>query len=151
MKISTMAGENEIIQMKLLSVGEVRFMMSPEIVTDDTKPEAIQIGFSNRIEPNLPDGQISIVFGIRYVIDQDIILESIYRFTFAVIDINRYVTINENGSVKITHLMPHFLNVAIGTMRGILVVKTAGTQLSKYPLPLIDVKQLNEQLSVSRQ
>ena len=45
--------------------------------------------------------------------------------------------------------MPHFLSVAAGTMRGILVVKTAGTNLSKYPLPMIDGNQLSVSLSKS--
>lgn len=146
-----MAEENTIIQMKLLSVGEVRFMMSPEMIKDNTDPEAIQIGFSNKVEPNLADGQISIVFGVRYVFGEDVILESIYRFSFAVIDIDRFVTINKDGSVTIMHLMPHFLSVAVGTMRGILVVKTAGTALSQYTLPMIDVNQLNTSLSTPAQ
>jgi hypothetical protein len=144
-----MAEENTVIQMKLLSVGEVRFMMSPEMVKDNTNPEAIKIGFSNRVEPNLADGQISIVFGVRYVFGEDVILESIYRFTFAVVDVNRFVAINKDGSITIMHLMPHFISVAVGTMRGILVVKTAGTSLSQYPLPMIDVNQLSENLSTS--
>lgn len=46
--------------------------------------------------------------------------------------------------------MPHLLNVAVGTMRGILVVKTAGTNFSKYPLPMIDVNQLNSNLSTQK-
>jgi len=146
-----MAEENTVIQMKLLSVGEVRFMMSPEMIKDNTDPEAIQIGFSNKVEPNLADGQISIVFGVRYVFGEDVILESIYRFTFSVIDIERFVTINKDGSVTIMHLMPHFLSVAVGTMRGILVVKTAGSILSQYPLPMIDVNQLNTSLSIPAQ
>lgn len=146
-----MAEENNIIQMKLLSVGEVRYMMSPEIIKDNTDSEAIQIGFSNKVEPNLANGQISIVFGVRYVIGEDIILESIYRFTFAVINIDRFVKINKDGSITIMHLMPHLLSVAVGTMRGILVVKSAGTSLSRYPLPMIDVNQLNDSLSIPTQ
>ena len=39
---------------------------------------------------------------------------------------------------------------AVGTMRGILVVKTAGTNFSKYPLPMIYVNQLNANLSTQR-
>jgi len=146
-----MAEESAIIQMKLLSVGEVRFMMSPEMIKDNNNPEAIQIGFSNKVEPNLAEGQISIVFGVRYVFGEDVILDSIYRFTFAVIDIDHFVTINNDGSITIKHLMPHFLSVAVGTMRGILVVKTAGSALSQYPLPMIDVNQLNTNLSIPAQ
>lgn len=143
-----MAEENNI-QMKLLSVDEVRFMMSSDAINENTDPDSIQIGFSNGVDPDVENDRFSLVFGIRYVIGDDVILESVYRFTFAVVDLARYITINEDNSITITHLMPHFLSVAVGTMRGILVVKTAGSAFARYPLPIIDINQLNDNLSTA--
>ena len=34
-----------------------------------------------------------------------------------------------------------------GIMRGILIAKTAGTPLAKYPLPMLDINRLNASLS----
>ena len=138
------------IQMKLLSVDEVRFMMVSDAINDNTDPEAIRIGFSTGIEPDLENDKFSMVFGIQYVISESVILESVYRFTFAVVNLAHYIVFNDDKGITITHLMPHFLSVAVGTMRGILVVKTAGTAFARYPLPIIDVNQLNENLSTSR-
>lgn len=59
----------------------------------------------------------------------------------------QFITIEDNDGITITYIMPHLISVAIGTMRGILVVKTAGTNLSKYPLPIIDPMQLTQTLS----
>lgn len=63
----------------------------------------------------------------------------------------QFIIFNDNRSITVNHLMPHFLSVAVGTMRGILVAKTAGTNLAKFPLPMIDVNQLNANLSNTRQ
>lgn len=138
------------IQMKLLSVDEVRFMMSSEAINENSDPETIQIGFSNGVEPDIENNKFSVVFGVRYVVQDTVILESVYRFTFAVVNLSQFITFNEDQSITINHLMPHFLSVAVGTMRGILVVKTAGTAFAHYPLPIIDVNQLNENLSTGR-
>lgn len=144
-----MADEKNI-PMKLLSVDEIRFMMSSDAIDEKTDADSIQIGFSNGVEPDSENDMFNMVFGIRYVIGDSVILESVYRFSFAVVNLAQYITINEDKSITITHLMPHFLSVAVGTMRGILVVKTAGTAFARYPLPIIDVNKLNENLSTVR-
>lgn len=47
--------------------------------------------------------------------------------------------------------MPHFINVAIGTMRGIIVAKTAGTSLAKYPLPMLDAQAVLHSMMANMQ
>lgn len=142
-----MAKQITNIQMRLLSVNEVRFMMSPDRISDNLDPSELQMCFSNQIEPDVKNDTISIVFGIRYLLKDDIVLESIYRYSFSVIDLAKYIKVNGDNTLTISHIMPHFLSVAVGTMRGILIVKTAGTNFSKYPLPIIDINALNDSLS----
>ena len=133
--------------MRLATVSEVSFMMSPGKVGDNVNPDAIQIGFSTQIQPDVKNNIFNLIFGTRYELDGDVVLESLYKFEFEVKDLRQFIVFNDNQSITVNHLMPHFLSVAVGTMRGILVVKTAGTNFSKYPLPMIDVTQLNESLS----
>lgn len=142
-----MAENNINIQMRLTSVNEVSFMMSPGKIVSDVAPESIQLGFSNQIQPDVDNDKIALIFGTRYELNGEIVLECIYRFEFEVINLAEFITVHDNNSITITHIMPHFLSVAIGTMRGILVVKTAGTTFSKFPLPMIDPNQLNANLS----
>ena len=125
-------------------------MMSSDAIDESTNPENIKIGFSNGIDPDVERDRFSMIFGVRYMVDNKLILESVYRFTFEVVDLVRFVTFNQDQSITINHLMPHFLSVAVGTMRGILVAKTAGTAFTLYPLPIIDINQLNENLSSAR-
>lgn len=142
-----MAEDNVNIQMRLASVSEVSFMMSPGKVGDNINPDAIQIGFSTQIQPDVKNNIFNLILGTRYELDGDVVLESLYKFEFEVKNLRQFIVFNDNQSITVNHIMPHFLSVAVGTMRGILVVKTAGTNFSKYPLPMIDANQLNANLS----
>lgn len=46
-----MAEDNVNIQMRLISVSEVSFMMSPGKIGDDVNPDAVQIGFQHKFNP----------------------------------------------------------------------------------------------------
>ena len=142
-----MAEDNVNIQMRLATVSEVSFMMSPGKVGDNVNPDAIQIGFSTQIQPDVKNNIFNSIFGTRYELDGDVVLESLYKFEFEVKNLRQFIVFNDNQSITVNHIMPHLLSVAVGTMRGILVVKTAGTNFSKYPLPMIDANQLNANLS----
>ena len=145
-----MAEDNINIQMRLVSVGEVSFMMSPGKVGDDVSPDSMKIGFSTQIQPDVQNDIFVLLFGTRYELNGEVVLESIYKFIFEVKNLAQFVVFNDNQSITVNHIMPHFLSVAVGTMRGILVVKTAGTNFSNYPLPMIDVNQLNSNLSTQK-
>ncbi len=145
-----MAEDNINIQMRLVSVGEVSFMMSPGKVGDDVSPDSMKIGFSTQIQPDVQNDIFVLLFGTRYELNGEVVLESIYKFVFEVKNLAQFVVFNDNQSITVNHIMPHFLSVAVGTMRGILVVKTAGTNFSNYPLPMIDVNQLNANLSTQK-
>ncbi|MCI2082959.1 MAG: hypothetical protein LKK08_05710 [Bacteroidales bacterium] len=142
-----MAKSNNNIEMRLLSVNEEKFMMAANKCDGTTAPEDLQLEFSNRVSPNTETNIIDISFGVRYVLKEEPILESVYRFSFEVKNLSSFVVKNDDGNMTINDIMPHLLNVAVGTMRGILVVKTAGTNLSKYPLPIIDATTLSNNLS----
>lgn len=135
------------VQLRLSSISEVSFMMSPGKIDDNTDPENVQIGFSSQIQPDINNNVFTLNFGVRYEMNGEAVLESIYRFTFAVKDLKQFVVFNDDQNITVNHIMPHFLSVAVGTMRGILVAKTAGTVFSKYPLPMIDINILNSYLS----
>lgn len=135
------------IQMRLLSVNEVSFMISSNLVDEKTSSNDIQLGFANQIEAENDRDILSLNFGVKYEVKGKTALETMYKFTFEIVNLNNYIIKDDENSIKINYIMPHLLNVAVGTMRGIIVVKTAGTQLSKYPLPLINANFLESNLS----
>ena len=138
------------IQMRLDSVNEMGFTLNPGFM-DDAKEQDIQLGFSCSIEPDVKSNKMALIFGVRYTLNENTLLESVYKFVFSIVDLNQFIQSNEDSSITVNQIMPHLLSVAVGTARGIIVVKTAGTKLSQFPLPMIDANELNEMLSTSKQ
>jgi hypothetical protein len=139
-----------IVEMRIASISEDSFEMYPGKMDENSQDKEIQIGFSTRIQTDEENNLFTLHFGIRYILSGELLLESIYKFVFEVKDLKSFIVIKDDKSITVDSLMPHLLNVAVGTMRGILVVKTAGTSLSKFPLPLIDANKLSISLSNSQ-
>lgn len=142
-----MENKKSNVQMRLISVSEMKFSMDQSIISNIDNPDMIQLGFQNTVFPDIQTNTIAINFGVQYSYNGKVALESIYKFFFYVENLNSYVEVQDNGTFIVKNIMPHMLSVAAGTMRGILVVKTIGTELSKYPLPMINIMELNDKLS----
>ena len=48
-------------------------MMSPGKIGDNVNPEAIQIGFSTQIQPDVENNIFNLVFGTRYELEGDVV------------------------------------------------------------------------------
>lgn len=141
-----MKAKDNDIRMRLVSVNEINFMMNYDSSATDDIAKDLNIGFSVGFKPLDESDQIDMEFGVEYSLDNDsTILECRYNFRFEVQNLNDFIK-TDNDTVTIHGLIPHFLNVAIGTMRGILVVKTSGSPLSKYPIPITDGAALSKML-----
>ena len=67
-----MAVENVNILMRLVSVDEIRFMMSSGEMVDMPGPDDLQIGFMNQVQLDEVDkDRISIAFGVRYELKKE--------------------------------------------------------------------------------
>lgn len=141
--------ENKTIQMRLESVTEVSFSMSPAKF-DENNVQDMQLGFSSAVAIDIEQNSLKLTFGVMYSQHNATIVECVYDFVFSVVDLHLYIEHESGGSIVIKDIMPHFLSVAVGTMRGILVVKSAGTAISKFPIPMVDVNQLNTLLGAKQ-
>lgn len=138
---------NTPIQMRLRSVNEISFSMSSGKLGDEDRGNELMIGFQNNVIPSIEENIFTTDFGVQYSIGGDVILQSVYRFVFDVKNLSEFVSVNKQGKINVKGILPHVISVAVGTMRGILVVKTAGTDLSRYPLPMMDPVQLCDNLA----
>ena len=139
--------KNFPIQMRLKSVNEISFSMSSGKLGEVDRGNELMIGFQNNVNPNIDDDIFTTDFGVQYSIGGEIILQSVYRFVFDVKNLSEFVSKDQHGKVNVKGILPHVISVAVGTMRGILVVKTAGTDLGRYPIPMMDPVQLCENLA----
>ncbi len=65
------------------------------------------------------------------------ILELTSANYFEIKNLNDVISIEENRFTDKANILPTLLGISIGTIRGIMVVKTAGTALANYPLPIV--------------
>lgn len=124
------------------SVDEISFKYNPEKLPSDFDPNMLQLGFDNSLEA-LDGGNelITIDFGVKYIYKGEEILQSIYAYHFTVDNLSNYVKLDKDNQVQIEVIMPRLLNTALETMRGIILARTAGTPISKCPLPIFDVEE----------
>ena len=99
-----MTESNVNIQMRLTSVNEVSFMMSPGKITEEVLPENIKLGFSSQIQPEVENNKIALIFGIKYELEGDKVLECVYRFEFEVSGLAQFITIEDNDGITITYI-----------------------------------------------
>ena len=135
--------ETSNVQMGLRAVSEVNYLFRPEKLTDKIEPTKLQISFLNNIRGlEVEKDFISVVFGAKYMYQNESVLECVYAFDFNVKDLKNYVKFGENKSVTVNMIMPYLMNTALGTLRGIILAKTYGTPLYHFPLPMVNIEQL---------
>lgn len=132
------------IEVALVNSNEVKFMLNTP--HEDINPNVLKFGYINNVIPNINDKTLVVDFGVQYAYNDEPILECRYMFHFsyrepeeakAVISTKDGVQINDE-------LMRTILNIAVGAVRGIMIARTAGSQLTKFPLPILDLKMLEE-------
>lgn len=138
-----MENQNKPIQVRLISVSESQFMLNvdEQLLDKAEKQGGPKIGFGHSVHVDMAKSLITLYFIVAYRVETTTILESKCVFVFKISNIEDVVKA-EKEKFQIKVLMPHFINVAIGTMRGIVAVKTAGTPLAKYPIPLLDANKV---------
>lgn len=133
--------EKAKVQMQLLSVDERSFKYIPG-KTDNFDPSQLRMAFDNSLENfDGKENTVTIDFGVKFFYKEEELMECIYAFTFVVEDLKKYVIINKDNSVKINVIMPRMLTTSLGTLRGIILARTAGTPISRCPLPMIDIEE----------
>lgn len=139
-----MQPQKDKFSMRLLSVVETRFIIDDSRFQENNPdPEDMKICFSYNLNPDPENDKILLTFGVRYNIADDVtVLESVSAFSFEVIDLKNFIEKDDSGNMHVSSIVPHLINVAVGTMRGILLIKTSGTKLAGYPLPLVNVEEL---------
>lgn len=139
--------EQSKINMRLVSLCEKHFCIeASEIsrIADD-----VHFSFSCGITPNYVSNLLEFDFGVRCGLpDGTVLMECVYRFVFEVSDLRECVVEDDEDKMVLKNIAPHIFSVAIGTMRGVIAEKAARTELSKYPLPMLNPMDVANMLSV---
>lgn len=133
------------IQLRLLKVQETGFFMDSVLISSITenKPDLFNIEFGLNIVPDVNKNTLNLHLIVRYLLsDGTKVIELTTSNNFEILHLQDLMSINDSDITDNNGIIPTILGVALGTLRGILVVKTAGTLLSDFPLPIVNPTEL---------
>lgn len=140
--------ENREISMRIASLSEKSFRINMSEV--DNISGDVLFSFSCGFTPDFDSDILELDFGVRSMNeDKSPLMECVYRFIFEISNLSECVK-DEGDTFDVGEIAPHVFSVAIGTMRGVIAEKTARTELSKYPLPIVNPMEVAEMLSVKK-
>ena len=134
-------------QVRLLSVDEnqvLNYLGNRSI--DGLNEETLVFQFKLDTKLKLINRMVAIRTAIKYVFEGKDLLQVENTLAFEVDRLEEIVTKNEeNGTLSFSvDILPTFISVAFGTLRGMVYKETKGTVLENYPIPLISMETLKE-------
>lgn len=131
------------VSFSLRSIKEERFEAASDLNTVANNL-VVQCLVETEIHPN--DETIYVRSGVRYIVEKSIVCECMLGISFSIEGFHSVVSIDEeckriNFS---SNLMPTFLSITYGALRGALYERTKGTPLESYPLPLLSMPELEK-------
>lgn len=139
------------IEIRLLKVQEISFYVDSSLYVrkESIKPDDLNISFGLKLTPDIQHDLLELYVVATYNANEkegEKILEIESLNTFEIKDIKDLLIVNEGAIEDKSGIIPTLVGVAIGTIRGMLVAKTAGTPLDKYPLPMVNPETLCENI-----
>ncbi len=139
-----MSDNKEIkIEFRLDKVVETGFLMNLEALeTKDVLPDAIKVEFGFKIDIQENDDVLVLHLLAKYSYPREGIDTKILEITsanhFSVKNLADLIEVKEGSFTDKAGLLPPLLGICIGTIRGMMVVKTMGTVLADFPLPIVN-------------
>lgn len=124
--------EELVVDVEVVPENGVEFYLSPRLVVDDKNNMyafKLDFGFVKDKEPC----SNSVVLQIQFLYDSE-----------------EKVFVKEKGGLKLANypVLYQMLDTAVGALRGVLIVKCAGTKASRFVLPFLDLNVLIRQMEI---
>jgi hypothetical protein len=138
------------INIKIVGIKEYEFQLkepSPKVSSDFAAENlnfTLGVGFGWLVEKSM----FSVILEVDATYEdhkgtQETLLKYKSRFDFEVEDLVKMLLVNPNGSFKLpTPALSTVISIAVSSTRGMIAVRTAGSFMSKYHLPMFNTKEL---------
>ena len=148
------AKEIKKINLKIVKIKELSF--SCKELPDDLKTKLTEtnvvFGIGLRLVPNPPLKEFGIALLIKYEYQEGNINEELCQYeiecVFKIMEFDQAIKLNKTKINIEDSILSNLLSITIGTIRGMLALKTAGTVLNAYPLPLLNPMDIIQKLKV---
>ena len=105
-----------------------------------------QVDMAVRVVPDIERSTVSLLVTASYIYAGPLRRERLMTCSalaaFEIENLMQHVEINGEDVVVASRVMMTMLGIAVGALRGIIAVRTAGTTLANRPLPIIDLTAL---------
>ena len=139
---------NMEIQLRLIKVQEIGFFMDTAKLSSitSTDPELFNIEIGLQVLPDLTKDILDLQLIVRYLLHEDSknikVVELQTSNLFKIFNLSNVLSITDKELADKNNVIPTLVGIALGTLRGILVVKTAGTILNEYSIPSVSPTDL---------
>jgi len=145
--------KNSEIKLRLLKIQEIAFIMDlakiAAIPDFDFKNIAIEFGFKTEIIPEKELFILNTLVKYSYLLNDksEKIVELETTNHFEIEKLKELIDTKESDVFKVNSgILPTLIGISVSSLRGIMVVKTDGTLLSEFPLPLVNPTDICSQM-----
>ena len=144
--------ENNDIQLSIREINETSFTLRqlPLPIEQIRFGENLSFGFGFEVKINLTIEEFGLNTSIQYLIEgiEKPVIELVVDIIYDVRNLAKVVQSDNEGQYHINDgFMATLAGVTIGTIRGILSANTKGNPMAKFPLPIINPKELIGQMN----
>lgn len=108
--------------------------------------QPVSVDINAKVVPDMQRNMLSLVVSCSYIavagISRQRVLTCSVVATYEVEKLQEYISKNNGNIVVATPLLHRMLSITVGSLRGVIAVRTAGTPLRHRPLPIIDLDAL---------
>ena len=146
-----MAKKNELYCTFFINdIQEVSFFYNVDYDCSELDVDDLQVGMKHSIKIDNKKNIVGVHLGIIYLTNKENVklLEYSMNINFRIPELKNIITEEDNNIVvKDENIILNLLNISVGTLRGALFLKTKGTGLERFPLPVIPSSLLSKSIN----
>lgn len=141
------------IQLSLEHIEELDFTCPVAKKSINIGKEIIPVKFVVNIYPDVKRDYFKLITGVRYIRRRNFIGQELLFYRIAVVykieKLRDFVKLENSQVIVDTRLLALLLSISIGSMRGMLALRTQNTVFKNYPLPLINVSEILTSMNIT--
>lgn len=146
--------KNRDINIRVKEINEISFYLKPlpmaldKIIFGENLLLGLGFNFNVDIEKELFSFITLVKYQVKGIDEPVVELEN--EIVFEIQNLSGVVTMNDNGMEIKDDFLITLAGVAVGTTRGVLAANTKGSQWAKFPLPILNPKELIEDMNPNK-
>ncbi|RQP19276.1 MAG: hypothetical protein EAS52_02785 [Parapedobacter sp.] len=143
-----MAGNKFAVKLSKVKTEEVSFREPEEKIAKSFNDDFLSVGFASYFGSDIDTNTVTVHLILNYDYGDeesgDLLRLLNYKgsFDFVFDNLKNYIDLKSNELLLPDHVLEKLLDISISTARGIIIVKTAGSFINRFYLPVFDPKTL---------